>query len=61
MQYLPRGFMSFKMSAIIISIPFDSWVAMQVYKIREESQKRGKETENWGGVGKRKNMQQISK
>lgn len=53
--------MSFKMSAIIISIPFDSWVAMQVYKIREGSQKRGKETENWGGVGKRKNMQQISK
>uniref|UniRef100_A0A8C9N5R2 Uncharacterized protein n=1 Tax=Serinus canaria TaxID=9135 RepID=A0A8C9N5R2_SERCA len=28
MQYLPRGFMSFKMRAIIISIPLDSWVAI---------------------------------
>lgn len=41
MQYLPRGFMSFKMSAIIISIPLDSWVAMQVCKIREGSWRQG--------------------
>lgn len=29
--------MSFKMSAIIMSIPLDSWVAMQVCKRREGS------------------------
>ena len=43
MQYLPRGFMSFKMSAIIISIPLDSWVAMQVWKIREGSRRGERE------------------
>lgn len=46
--------MSFKMSAIIISIPLDSWVAMQVCKIREGS--RG---EREGRKGKKREMGQV--
>lgn len=45
--------MSFKMRAIIISIPLDSWVAMHVCKTREEKgmgqgQKGGEEWEKEG-------------
>lgn len=45
--------MSFKMRAIIISIPLDSWVAMQVCKIREEKVMRQGLKEGRGRVGKR--------
>lgn len=52
MQYLPRGFMSFKMRAIIISIPLDSWVAMHVCKIREEEGMGQGRERGRGGEGK---------
>lgn len=54
MQYLPRGFMSFKMRAIIISIPLDSWVAMHVCKIREEKGTGQEQEGGRGGAGTRR-------
>lgn len=33
-RYLPRGFMSFRIKAMMISIPLDSWVAIHVYKTK---------------------------
>lgn len=45
--------MSFKMRAIIMSIPLDSWVAMHVCKIREEKGVGQGQKEGRGGVGKR--------
>ena len=35
---LPRGFISFKIRAVIIPRPFDSWVAIHAYTIRNHSQ-----------------------
>lgn len=56
--------MSFKISAIIISIPLDSWAAMQVCKIREGSwgvggegrKEGGKEGDRMGRGRERENM-----
>lgn len=34
--FLPRGLMSFKMSAMMMSMPLHSWVAMQFWKTQQE-------------------------